>query len=386
VLKCILEVGVGELAQLAVELPVDLAEDWFSSYDPGTRPVLRSLLKRFLAFAGSPAVELVERQKKAFGEDRYEVLKLVQTFVAQLPARRNYKRWCYSLLNQFFAYHHAAFPKDPKFVRSYQMQGVQPPTIPKLTIDNVKQIIMAAKPRDRCMILVKWHGLMGTKELEYANLHGWPQIREQLNAGADVIRIDLPPRKRSDLAYYTLIGGDAITYGLKPYLEKYGEPPKAGPMWFTEVGDPVRRVTFKGVWRGLTNRLELTPRKHNNPGTRYGYNSHDTRDLASSIWTVSGANEKVCEFLMGHPKLIDPNLYKRFWKTHPQFVVDEYRKALPHLNLISSGVEVKKHQDELKALQEDMADMKIALDALTQDVREKLMKVSTLRNQAPPRA
>jgi len=88
------------------------------------------------------------------------------------------------------------------------MQGAQPPSVAKLTIEDVKQIIMAAKPRDRCMVLVKWRGLMGAQELEYANLHGWRQIKQQLDAGADIIRIDLPPRKRSELPYYTLLDAD----------------------------------------------------------------------------------------------------------------------------------------------------------------------------------
>jgi len=62
-------------------------------------------------FAGVSAAELVERQKYAFSEDAYKVLNLVQSFVAQLPARRSYKRLVYGVLNQFFAYHHAPPPK-----------------------------------------------------------------------------------------------------------------------------------------------------------------------------------------------------------------------------------------------------------------------------------
>jgi len=145
-------------------------------------------------------------------------------------------------------------------------------------------------------------------------------------------------------------------------------PSVKGPIWFTEDGRPATRRTFQHIWRGLTNRLELTPRKHNNKGTRYGYHPHETRDLASSIWTVSGANEKVCEFLMGHPKLIDSNLYKKFWKTHPQFVVDEYRKALPHLNLISQKP-TPNHEDRERMKQlEEVAKMKSTVNALSREL------------------
>jgi len=58
---------------------------------------------------------------------------------------------------------------------------------------------------------------------------------------------------------------------------------------------------------------------------------------------------------MGHVKQIDANLYKKFWKTHPQFVIDEYRKALPHLNLISGEAASKQQQDKVRALEERIA-------------------------------
>ena len=143
-IKSFLESGcVGELAQL---LQASLVDDWLSSYDPGSRRTLRSIVRGFLAYARVPLEELIERQKHAVGEDAYKVLKVVQSFVAQLQGRRSYKRTVYSVLGQLFAYHHAPLPRDPKFQRSFHMQGVQPPTSAKLTIDDVKQIIMAAKP------------------------------------------------------------------------------------------------------------------------------------------------------------------------------------------------------------------------------------------------
>jgi len=84
----------------------DLVEDWLSSYDPGSRGILRSIVRGFLAYAGAPLELLVERQKFARGDDAYEVLKVVQRFVALLQGRRSYKRTVYSVLGQLFAYHH----------------------------------------------------------------------------------------------------------------------------------------------------------------------------------------------------------------------------------------------------------------------------------------
>jgi len=90
---------VGLLSVLELPVQVDLVGGWLSSYDLGSRSVLGSIVRRFLVYARVPAVELVERQKHAYGEDAYQVLKIVQSFVAQLPARRNYKRLVYSSLN-----------------------------------------------------------------------------------------------------------------------------------------------------------------------------------------------------------------------------------------------------------------------------------------------
>jgi len=96
---------------------IDLVGDWLSSYDPGSRKTLHCIVKQFLVYARVVIAELVERQKHAVGEDAYSVLKVVQSFVAQLPARRNCKRLVYSSLNQFFAFHHA-YTYSPFFHRS----------------------------------------------------------------------------------------------------------------------------------------------------------------------------------------------------------------------------------------------------------------------------
>ena len=77
------------------------------------------------------------------------------------------------------------------------------------------------------------------------------------------------------------------------------------------------------------------------------------RDLARSLWHQSGADKDVAEFIMGH--IVDRNKYDKIYTLDPEWVKDEYRKALPYLNIISAGSAAKEQQEELQDLREKVA-------------------------------
>lgn len=58
---------------------------------------------------------------------------------------------------------------------------------------------------------------------------------------------------------------------------------------------------------------------------------------------------------MGHT--VDPLHYDKIYTLDPEWVKNEYRKALPYLNIISGGVDVdreKKLWDEIEALKQEL--------------------------------
>jgi len=70
--KRFLEVGwVGYLSQL---VEPDFVDDWLGSYDPGSRTVLRGLVKRFLMFGG---VQTLENKLSPRCLDRERSMKVI---------------------------------------------------------------------------------------------------------------------------------------------------------------------------------------------------------------------------------------------------------------------------------------------------------------------
>jgi hypothetical protein len=71
-----------------------------------------------------------------------------------------------------------------------------------------------------------------------------------------------------------------------------------------------------------------------NSGVRYGFNIHEFRDVARSLWSESGANTNVAEFCMGHT--VDPLGYDKIYTLSRDFAVKEFLKAQPYLSLIET--------------------------------------------------
>jgi len=318
---------------------MDCVDRWLGHVARSTAFHYRTVLDGFCrALNVSPDVLLDEARG-----DGYFALDLVQDYVQARQGTKNYKEYLYNVLQSFFIANRCALPRD-----KFRIRGDKIPVVPRLTVEDVRSIALMAGLRDRSMIMCGWAGLMGCGELAYMNTQ-WESVKKQFDN--DLIRIDFPQgRKGNMMPYYALIGGDALTV-LREYVEKV-RGSGDGYIWETKFHTPVTRPVYQSAWRTLTVRLMLRPAR-GQYGSRYGVNIHEMRDLARSVWHKSGADKDVAEFLMGH--VVDRNKYDKIYNLDPEWVREEYRKALPYLNLISGEAANRQQQDKVRMLEERLA-------------------------------
>jgi len=278
----------------------------------------------------------------------YRLVDVVAKFVREGGLAASSSRLqAYSILRGFFNANRASLPQD----RSVRLLGL-PSSTGKMTDEDLRKLVAAAKLRDRSWLLVKTLGFMGWKELAYTNLHGHEVVKQ---VRRDIIRVDFPlGRKRNNLPYYSLFGGSARET-LKQFLdEERGRVKPGEAIWYTKDQEAMTARSFKAVYKGLVQRVGLVPACLIGKEKRHGYGGHQTRHVVRSLWHRSKADKDCAEFFMGHGKLIDPNKYNRIFRDDPEWVMNEYRSALPHIDIMNTEAtrEVEKQQSErIEAMQ-----------------------------------
>jgi len=291
--------------------------------------------------------ELVARQKNGSGDGRYELLDRLQEYVNELHGTLNYKLSTYTAVRSFFLHNRCELPRE-----RFNIQNAKASVVPCMTVPDLRRIVLAGDLRDQSMILCGFMGFMGIREIEYINRHCYGQVKKQLDQ--PIIRVDIPKRKKNNQPYYTFIAGDALE-ALKRYLASRTD--KVECIWPSKLNKPMTRISHYNSFQTLCRRIGLIPKKQGRgTGTRYGYPVHEMRDLARSVWHQSGADKDVAEFLMGH--IVDRNKYDKIYTLDPEWVKNEYRKALPYLNIISAGAAAKEQQEELQDLREQVAEIR----------------------------
>jgi integrase len=305
--------------------------------------------------------ELVEFQRFSKYQDKYKILDLVQAYILSYKGYRyKTKTTLYSTIRGFFKNNRAQLPSDD--FRS-RIKGDVPPVTGKLSMQDLKNIALKSRPCQRAIWLCMFQGGMGQKEFHYWNRNGYDELVEQLDRNPSVIKINLPGRKHNNTNYYTLIGSDAIK-ALKQWLKI--RPPDGESIFTNLFGnvygyDGLRKNWFdKTVDLGLIKR---PPKGKRHDRLRYGKNLHELRDLFITQFEMSPANGLLAQFMTGH--VIDTNMYNKFYRHYEDYVVDEYRKALPYLNVISSPTalglipkaKVRRLMDENILLVQDMLKM-----------------------------
>jgi len=225
-------------------------------------------------------------------------------------------------------------------------------TIARLTPDALRQIIMAAKPRDQSFLLFKFHSMQDTARMLWINRHAWTQIKPQLEQGGwrdrnnklweNVMRIEVPlERKGNPRPYFCFIGKEAIE-ALRKYLNLQGEP---GPTIWKQLGS---EITMMKMMLRLNRRIGVVPGQPKawDHGVRYGFNLHEMRDVAKSLWHESGADLLVADFCMGHT--VDPLGYDKIYTLSPDYAVRQFKQAEPYLTL----TEVRTTRESTRDMQE----------------------------------
>lgn len=290
-------------------------------------------------FAGATPDSLIEFQRNVGNVEKYEVVDLVQDYVNVRTLRAGSKRKIRSAVRSFFAHSRAELPKDPGFTIRSEIPRVEG----MLKVEDVRKVILSSIPMYQAVFTSMFQGGMGIGEFEHWNLTGWESLRGQLRDMEDeripMVVVSLPGRKkmRNVKPFRTFIGPDAIER-IRKYLPY--RPRDAGAIFTNQLGEPVSGKAAQWYWIrhcrkvGLTPPVERGSGSRGRPSTRHGYNVHEMRDVFRSQWTKSGSEPTVAEYMMGHE--VDPLKYD---KAHEdtEWAKKQYRKALPMLQIMSSG-------------------------------------------------
>jgi len=338
---------------------------WRQRLRPRSFRVYYSWLHRFLMYAGmtpEEAVSWAARARKAGDESL--ILDRIQEFVlTQTRGRFKTKQLAYCSIRSFLMHNRVLLPQDPSFI----IRGDEPPVERKLTIENLEEIVGLAAQPWRSAILVKWQALLDSEGLIYVSNNHAETIVKALRGNAESLKLTLPGRKRrrNERAFYTFIGHDALA-SLREYFERErGWPGPGEPVWvYSYNRKPIRTGGFEAAWLRLLRRARLIPRQPSKKHTtRYGYNAHNTRDLAISLLeTVPGLNPNCAQFWAGHE--IDPLGYNQFYNVKPEYVEEQYRLALPYLNIISGAKNPEQSRKEIEEMRGELKELKFAIRML----------------------
>jgi hypothetical protein len=364
---------------------------WLGRLKASTAKTASSNFLRYMAwvekeggkFSAYTPDQMVEYQKAANNEQRYELLDLAQRYIGGLEGRGGYIRNQYNCIRSFFTHSRAELPRDPLF----KARGTVEKVVGHLDAAEIRDIVLSCNAMYQAVFMSMFSAALDREMFLYWNLNGLAQLREDLKKDPEVIRVSLPGRKamRNEAPYYSFVCSDAVEL-LKKWLiqreklvklfskryEGYEDP---GAIFLGQKGEPVGKIAIHSVWIHHCRRLGLLSSKTNGGAPRFGKNLHELRDSYRSLFQKSGADIIVAEFSMGHT--VDKLGYNKATQDE-DWVREEYLKAMPWLNVLSSP---KPHgfeeRDEVRRLQRDLEEAKRKLD----HVGDMEATVQTLKTQ-----
>ena len=347
--------------------------NWLSRLAPSTQKMAEFHLNRWLEWTSLNGGELapyspddfVEYQKTAGNGEQFKILDLAQSYILTQTGTYNYKKNMYAYIRSFFMHNRAELPRD----RGFNIRGDKPKNRGDLKPEEIRDVILSSNPMYQAIFLSMLQGGMGQEELTYWNENGWESLKEHLKQESDIIRVDLPGRKtrKFEKGFYTLLGPDAIQ-AIRNYLPH--RPGGADAIFIAQGGGPPGKRAIRTYWLRHLRKLGIvTPRVNNDDhGYRTGKGLHELRDSFRSLWEKTPAKASVAEFIMGHT--VDPLEYNKAFRDEV-WVMKEYRKALPMLQILSSGRPYGKvDEDEIEKLRRKNEELQNRLNGYEVSIRQ----------------
>ena len=350
----------------------------------------RYVLDGFFGYVGVKPREAVAFQR---GDPlNYRFVDLVYEWLSKSGNSVSSMRTKMGCIRGFFVANRSPLPRD-----KHRFHSEKVPVAGELTVEEFKKILSKSNLVYRAAFLVMFQSGSGVGELLYINEklvgHVWSEVRK----GSRFVRLNMPGRKanRNVRPYYTFIGGDAVealkhlfhSQGWRKdsvlFMNQYGAPLSAGSLqnYFrsqaTKLGfiqpktypclrcgeetvkrrgkvDRNYRIYYLCVSCGKVNMSsDFGLSQRDVGGIRYRMRTHELRDLFRTEWsraqTYFGVASYASEFFMGHS--IDPLKYNKIM-SDKTFGLQQYRKALPMLNILSEDprkIERSEVQDQLEA-------------------------------------
>jgi hypothetical protein len=355
--------------------------------------------------------------------ERAELENLLIDFVNQeISGTKNYKLKFYSAFHGLFKYHHVQLPNSDLS----EVKGDTTPVQGNLSLDEIRRVIEACKPRERAVFTLIFQGIMDEERFTIVNKN-WQVLEPQLKDGREWIIFSFEFRKGNEHPYFTMWhrDSDAIRF-LRDYLKERGIPrmvnmdsrgaPVYEAIFLNREKKPFNKDNLKQSWLeagtragvvarprpvckkcGLLMRKTRRVRPGDQVGTkkyecicgnvepaiqyyqqfskwRSGKNVHEMRDtLKTMLPNLAGVDRTLVAFFAGHQ--IDPLDYEKLRDAGKYGLMDEiqnkWRKALPHINLWSQAANMPTNTKKLSDLEDQLKDMR----AKREEDREALQKV-----------
>ena len=320
------------------------------------------------------------------------------------------KRTQMGSIRGFFIANRCGLPVDRK-----RFKSLKEPVLGRFEVDELRTIVNASNVMYQAAEMLSFSSGCGVGELIYVNEVHAGKVFDAVRRGKDLVCLDMPGRKqyRNSMPYYTFVGGDAIDC-LRRYFHSRGWV-RDSVLFRNNKGNPVTRGNLQAYIKNRAFETGLIRRKtppclacggetvYSNVmvsgsrcvryvcvrcqkafaaseyershtvfgGIRYRIRWHEFRDVFKTEFhraqVYAGVDRYVAEFFMGHA--IDPNQYDKIMRDR-KFTEEQYRRALPFLNVLSENPRVV-----------DRADVEVELEAARAEGRAVSEKVVRLERE-----
>ena len=398
---------------------VDVAlKRYLDSLSPRSRVNRRNVLSRFFGFCGESPGEAVAFQRG--NSSSYKYVDLAYEWLNRSGIMVSTKRSQMGTIRGLFIVNRCPLPMD-----RHRFRSDVSPVVGDLTVDEFRKIVVASNPVYRAAFLVAFQGGCGVGELCYINVHHADYVFDEVRKDRQILRLDLPGRKqhRNVFPYYTFVGSDAVE-ALRQLFYSRGWK-RDSVLFRNERGEPVSGACYQTYFRSMALKLGLIQRKtpscldcggetvrkrsratgrdlvyyvcvgcqreraasdygrspKNYGSIRYRMKTHEIRDLFRTEFhrasTYARADGDCAEFFMGHS--IDPLKYDKIMRDR-KYALEQYRKALPWLNVLSENPrvvdrsEVSEQLEAQKAETRAVTDRMVKLERELEEIREALRR------------